>query len=131
MVMTQTQVGARQGDPVCYGDSGVVIDIISSRGGGNKRFNCRLANFKKSTSKTVGGYLVAGVRAGANVLTFRIDGEVAWLGLDLTRRYLVNAIGCNVASPDTEHGLLSSRIDLWWGSVTASENRKEKQWRMI
>ena len=129
MVMTQTQVGARQGDPVCYGDSGVVIDIISSRGGGNKRFNCRLANFKKSTSKTVGGYLVAGVRAGANVLTFRIDGEVAWLGLDLTRRYLVNAIGCNVASPDTEHGLLSSRIDLWWGSVAASEDRKEKQWR--
>ena len=63
-------------------------------------------------------------RAEAKVLTFKIDGEIACWS-DLTLRYLVRAIGCNVAAPDRQNGLISSRIDSWWGSAAATEeNRK-------
>ncbi len=116
------QGDAREGDPVCYGDDGVVLDIVSSLKDLRKRFCTRLSNFKKSNSKTVGGYLVSrkGAAAERNILTFRIDGETVWSGLNLDREFMVSTEGCFRHPPNA----FSCRLDQWWGPITAMPRRK-------
>lgn len=55
---TASASGVMQGvqGPVCYGDQDVVVDVVEA----NRRtqmFNNTLSNFKKPTSRTVGGYI--------------------------------------------------------------------------
>ena len=116
------QGDAREGDPVCYGDDGVVLDIVSSLKDRRKRFCTRLSNFKKSNSKTVGGYLVCrkGAAAERNILTFRIDGETVWSGLNLDREFMVSTEGCFRHPPNA----FSCRLDQWWGPITVMRRRR-------
>ena len=100
MVMSQTQAGARKGDPVCYGDSvssltlcqaKVISSVVLQRWQTSKRARPKRSGdtcgWSASRSKSV---------------DVQIDGEIAWLGLDLTLRYLVRAIGCNGCTRQTE-----------------------------
>jgi hypothetical protein len=77
---------SRDGDPVCYGDTNVVLEVQSSKN--ETRYLGRLSNYRKNNSKTDGGYLISGhgqhkqqKRSTNKHILFRIDGDAIWSGV--------------------------------------------------
>ncbi len=85
LTMRQSKDG-RDGDPVCYGDTNVVLEVQSSKN--ETRYLGRLSNYRKNNSKTDGGYLISGhgqhkqqKRSTNKHILFRIDGDAIWSGV--------------------------------------------------
>jgi hypothetical protein len=99
IVMRRRDKHGRDGDPICYGDTNVVLEVIESKD--EKRFIGEISNFKKNNSKTDGGYLISGYSQSSKSskkILFRVDGESIWSGVDLTKTYTIRGVNC-VNSP--------------------------------